>query len=129
MTSDARLEMEAALKAIDSMIARGEKAQAKFAPGTAQHTLQRNRLHALSIASALMARELAGDEGAANIPMDDLERAAAPIASLISKSEKALQKLAQGTWQHAMLAENLKALHMASPLLDKALSGNNMEKA
>lgn len=53
---------------------------------------------------------------------EDLEKALAPIASLISKSEKALEKLAQGTWQHTMLTNNLKALYIASPLLRKALS-------
>ncbi len=40
-----------------------------------------------------------------------------PIASLISKSGKAQRKLAPGTWQHAMLQDNLEALHMASALL------------
>ena len=39
------------------------------------------------------------------------------IASLISKSEKARQKLATGTWQHAMLQNNLEALHIASALI------------
>ncbi|MBI1368815.1 MAG: hypothetical protein GC162_09210 [Planctomycetes bacterium] len=41
-----------------------------------------------------------------------------PIASLISKSEKALGKLAPGTWQHDMLRDNLRALHLASALLN-----------
>lgn len=49
----------------------------------------------------------------------ELREAEAPIASLISKSEKALQKLAPGTWQHTMLRENLKALHMASSLMKR----------
>lgn len=42
-----------------------------------------------------------------------------PIASLISKSEKAQQKLTPGTWQHTMLQVNLKALHIASALMNK----------
>ena len=41
------------------------------------------------------------------------------IASLISKSEKAQQKLAAGTWQHTMLRNNLKALHLTSALMIK----------
>ena len=36
-----------------------------------------------------------------------------PLLSLISKSEKARLKLAPGTWQHRMLDQNLKALHLA----------------
>ena len=41
------------------------------------------------------------------------------IASLISKSEKALQKLRPGTWQHSMLQDNLEALRIASELMNK----------
>ena len=50
---------------------------------------------------------------------DDFQDALRPIASLISKSEKAQQKLAPGTWQRAMLRDNLKALHIASALMNK----------
>ena len=47
----------------------------------------------------------------------DREKALAPLRSLISKSEKAQQKLAPGTLQHAMLRDNLKALRIALALL------------
>ena len=50
-------------------------------------------------------------------PMSALHRRA--IASLISKSQKAQQKLAAGTWQHKMLRNNLEALHVASALVCK----------
>lgn len=113
-------DMADALKVIESMISRGEKAQRKFAEGTAPHTLQKNRLHALHIASLLIKSELAGTmiDGCTK---EDLEKACAPIASLVSKSEKVLQKLAPGTWQYSMTENNLKALYIASPLLQKAL--------
>jgi hypothetical protein len=90
--------------------------------GTSQHTLQTNRLKALAIASSLISKELSEGEVTEYYVKDDLERALAPIASLISKSEKAQQKLVPGTWQHTMLGNNLKALYIASPLLTKALS-------
>lgn len=48
---------------------------------------------------------------------DGLQEALRPLASLISKSEKAQRKLAPGTWQHAMLRDNLQALHLASALM------------
>jgi hypothetical protein len=48
-----------------------------------------------------------------------LQAALRPITSLISKSEKAQQKLAPGTWQYQMLGDNLKALHIASALMNK----------
>ena len=54
-----------------------------------------------------------------NYTTDELQEARRPIASLISKSEKAQQKLAPGTWQHTMLQDNLKALQIASALMNK----------
>ena len=116
--------MEEALRAIASMIERGEKAQEKFAQGTSQHTLQKNRIKALYIASSLIKKESAEHDATDKYTKADLEKALAPIASLISKSEKARGKLAQGTWQYTMLSDNLKALYIASPLLEKALSSD-----
>ena len=44
--------LDRALRAFASMIDRTAKSQGKFAPGTAPHTLQRNRLHALRLGEA-----------------------------------------------------------------------------
>lgn len=50
-------DLDAALPALDSMIERVANTQTTFAPGTSQHSLQRNRLKALRIArSAVMAK-------------------------------------------------------------------------
>ena len=51
---------------------------------------------------------------------DQKQRALVPIASLISKSEQAQQKLASGTWQHMMLDRNLDALRTATTLMGAA---------
>lgn len=48
---------------------------------------------------------------------DELQEALRPIASLTSKSQKAQQRLAPGTWQHSMLEDNLKALRIATGLM------------
>jgi hypothetical protein len=48
---------------------------------------------------------------------DDVLEALAPIASLLSKSEKAQHKVASGTWQHTMLGDNIKALRLALALI------------
>lgn len=124
MDNFTKKDMEEALRAIASMTERSEKAQEKFAQGTSQHTLQKNRIQALYIASSLIKKELAEHDAMDKYTKEDLEKALAPIASLISKSEKAQKKLAQGTWQHTMLRDNLKALYMASPLLTKAVSSD-----
>lgn len=113
-------DLEEALRAVTSMITKTGKL--KFAQGTSQHTLQKNRLKALDIASSLISKELAGDNSIDRYTKDDLEKAAAPIDSLISKSEKAQKNLEQGSWQNKMLGDNLKALYVVKPLLTKAVS-------
>lgn len=55
---------------------------------------------------------------------DEIRDARAPIASLLSKSEKAQQKLAPGTWQHAMLEDNIRALRVISPLVSEVDGGS-----
>lgn len=119
-------EFEEALRAIASMISRTGKV--KFVQGTSQYTLQKNRLKALSIASSLIFKKLAESNDMDCYTEEDLKNALAPIASLISKSEKALKNLTQDTWQYAMLCNNLKALYIASPLLAKALSETDSGK-
>lgn len=121
MDTYTKANLEAALQAIASMIERSEKAQAKFAQGTSQHTLLQNRIDALRIASALITQEAGNSNVSIDFTKEALENARAPIASLISKSEKAQGKLAEGTWQHTMLAGTLKALYTAAPLLSVAI--------
>lgn len=47
----------------------------------------------------------------------ELHDALRSITSLISKSEKAQQKIAPETWQYKMLRDNLKALRYAAALI------------
>ena len=114
-------DMKDAMQSITSIIERGAKAQRNFAQGTAQYTLQANRIGALRIALSLIKNELLENGLKHEFLKEDLEKAVAPMASLISKSEKAQKKLTPGTWQHTMLKNNLEALSIASQLLTKAL--------
>lgn len=118
----ANKQMEAAIKNLASMIAKSQKAQVKFAQDSSQHSLLGNRIHALNVASALIWGELAEPQAAAAYTSEELQNAQAPIASLISKSKKSQQKLEPGSWQYKMLDNNLKALYISSPLLEKALA-------
>jgi hypothetical protein len=115
-------DLEKGLRALSSMIGKVEKAVAQFAQGTSQYTLQKNRFEALKIASSLISKELVKSDPP-RFEKEELENSIAPIASLISKSEKARQKLAPDGWQHRMLSDNLKALYIALSLLKKALGG------
>ena len=56
-------DLRAALRALASMMAKTEPALAKFRPGTAQHSLSRNRFQALRTATALVEAELAKNKG------------------------------------------------------------------
>lgn len=122
MSDITKTDIEEAFLAMASMIRRTKEAKEKFAQGTSQHTLLANRLKALGIASSFVRKELEESNDIDFYGKEDFVRALAPIASLISKSEKALSKVAQGTWQHRMLSSNLKALDIASALLIRALS-------
>lgn len=54
---------------------------------------------------------------------NELQAVIQPIASLISKSEKAQQKLKPNSWQYRMLQENLRALHIAFALMSRSTNG------
>jgi hypothetical protein len=56
---------------------------------------------------------------------EEVQAALKPISSLITKSEKARQKLTPGTWQHTMLGDNLAALQIASALIVSAAAPTN----
>ncbi|MBP9762579.1 hypothetical protein KBD34_03105 [Patescibacteria group bacterium] len=53
--------------------------------------------------------------------VEELEEALRAIASIISKCEKALPKLKEGTSQHTLLIRRIKALTIAASLITQAL--------
>lgn len=59
MTNYTRAELSEALRAIDSIIHKCEKAQEKFPLGNSHHTLLRNRLKAMYISKELIIKALA----------------------------------------------------------------------
>ena len=52
---------------------------------------------------------------------EELQEALRSIASTISKCEKVQPKLKPGTSQHTLLVRRIKALHIASDLIQKEL--------
>jgi hypothetical protein len=51
-------ELEEALRAVNSIISKCEKAQEKFLEGNSQHTLLKNRLKAMYISKSLLTNEI-----------------------------------------------------------------------
>ena len=96
-------DMEEALQAIASMIYRAEKAKEKFAQGTSQHTLQTNRINALNIASALLAKELPVSPAACDASKEDLEK-----ANIIESDTEPLEE--ENTTSKEFIEEDVKTL-------------------
>jgi hypothetical protein len=107
-------ELQVALQPIASLISKSEKAQRKLVPGTWQHTMLRDNLKALRIASALMSKET---DDTNSFKRDDLQEALGVFTSMISKTEKAQAEFSSGTSQHTLLRNRLKALHIAEELI------------
>ena len=107
---------------IASLISKSEKALQKLAPGTWQHSMLRDNLKALQIASALMNKQPNDTE---NVTRNDLQEALRAFASMITKSEKAQAKFAPGTSQHTLQRNRLTALRIAETLTKKELENRN----
>jgi len=61
------------------------------------------------------------DRGMEDYPKEELEEALRAIASTISKCEKVLPKLKQGSSQHTLLVRRIKALCISAALIEKEL--------
>jgi len=61
-----------------------------------------------------------------NYTKEELEEALRAIASTISKCEKVLPKLKQGTSQHTLLIRRIKALQIASTLIKRELGESRL---
>jgi hypothetical protein len=103
-------ELQEALRPLASLISKSEKAQQKLVSGTWQHTMLRDNLKALHIASGLMNKETDDTD---SVTRDDLHEALRAFASMISKTEKAQAKFSPGTSQHTLQRNRLKALRIA----------------
>ncbi len=86
-------ELIEALRVVSSTISKCEKIQPKFAEGTSQHTLLKNRIKAMYISKSLIADENVMDK----YTKEELVEALRPVSSVINKCEKAQLKFAEGT--------------------------------
>jgi hypothetical protein len=116
-------ELQEARQPIASLISKSEKAQQKLAIGTWQHTMLRDNLKALHIASALM-NKVTSD--ADNLTRDDLQEALLAFVSMITRANKAQAKFSPGTSQHTLQRNRLKSLRIAEALTKMELDNRNV---
>lgn len=100
-------KIQYALKQMYSMIQRCEKFQPKFKEGGSQFSLLKNRIHALKIACSCL--ELKGND----ISDEDLEKAFAPIESILYKTSKARSKYEIGSTQYKRFTPTIEVMNMA----------------
>jgi len=111
-------ELGEALQVVASTISNCEKMQLKFAEGTSQHTLLKNRIKALYISKALIT-----DEGiTSKYTKEELTEALPSVSSIISKSEKAQLKFAEGTSHHTRLKKIIKAMYISKALIEDEIN-------
>ncbi len=113
-----REELDEALRVVSSTISKCEKIQPKFAEGTSQHTLLKNRIKALYISKFLITDEnIMG-----RYTKEELIEAIRPVSSIISKCEKAQMKFVEGTSHHTRLKNIIKAMYISKALIADEIS-------
>jgi hypothetical protein len=118
MKEYAREELIEALGVVSSTISNCEKIQPKFAEGTSQHTLLKNRIKALYISKSLITDKDVIDK----YTEEELKEAIPPVSSIISKCEKAQLKFAEGTPHHTRLKRIIKAMNISKSLITDSIS-------
>lgn len=117
--------LTSALREVSSTISKCEKMQGKFAEGTSQCTLLRNRIKALVISKRLIESELSQKEQRSNVlglyTKEELTEALRPVVSVISKCEKAKVKFGEGTTHHRRLENLIKAMNISKGLIEDQL--------
>lgn len=118
MENYSQKELDAALQLIASIISKCERMQLKFAEGTSQYSLLKNRIKALYISKVLI-------ENDSNIGMYtqlDFEKALPPVLSIINKTEKARIKYGEGTIQYRRFDPIISAMYISKAFIENEIS-------
>lgn len=113
-----REELMEALGVVSSTISKCEKMQPKFAEGTSQHTLLKNRIKAMYISKSL----ITDDNIIEKYTKEELIEALRPVSSIISKCEKAQLKFEEGTSHHTRFKNLIKAMYISKSLITDEIS-------
>jgi len=113
MNNYTKEEVREALQIVASASSRCEKIKPKFAEGSAQHSLLKNRIKALAIAQSLIKEERVTEK----YTIEELTAALRPVASIISKCTKAQQKFAEGSSYHTRFQKMINAMEISQSLI------------
>jgi DNA-binding XRE family transcriptional regulator len=113
-----REELAKALEVVISTISNCERMQPKFAVGTSQHTLLKNRIKALYISKLLITNHGVMDK----YTKEELIEALPPVSSIISKCEKAQEKFAKDTTHFNRLENIIKTMYLSKKLITDEIS-------
>ncbi|MGV8981535.1 hypothetical protein [Clostridium sp.] len=106
------------IRVVSSIISKCEKIQPKFAVGTSQHTLLKNRIKAMYISKSLITGENIIDK----YTKEESLKALPPVSSIISKCEKAQLKFADGSVNHTRLKNIIKPMYISKSLITNEIS-------
>lgn len=118
MEKYSRDELSDALRVVSSTISKCEKIQPKFAEGTSQYTLLKNRIKAMYISKALITE----DRKIERYSKEELIDALKPVASVISKCEKGQRKHAMEAPQYKRFQKIIDAMSISKTLITAEIS-------
>ena len=107
---------EQTLKLVTSLIGRCERMVPKFAPGTSQHTLLKNRIQALTIGAALLS-----EDDVSTYSNGQLSAAMEPLRSIAGKCETARSKYEPGSGQYNRYGGTIRAMELCQELTQNEL--------
>ena len=111
-------EFSDALQVVSSTISKCEKIQPKFAEGTSQYTLLKNRIKAMHISKALITE----DGEIERYSKEELFDALKPVASVISKCETGQKNHEIETLQNKRFQKIIDAMNIAKSLIADEIS-------
>lgn len=114
-------QLEAAYKEIISIIKKCEKMEGKFAEGTSQHTLLRNRLFAMQLLEETLqsSEKSTMDDKGRTYSYQELASAKEPVCSIIRKCSRAQSKYIKETANYRRYVPMIEAMQIAEQLIEE----------
>ncbi len=111
-------ELSIALQVVSSTISKCENIQPKFAEGTSQHSLLRNRIKAMHISKELITNSC----HITRYSKEELADAIKPVDSIISKCKSGQRKHVMEAPQYKRFQRIIDAMNIAKSLISEEIS-------